>query len=96
MDGAVTPRTQGVHTACIRDGRTKRVEWPGFRAWRAAPLDIETALRAAVFLAGGALVGVVAAGGQADGAVAQLQGLFDADDLEAGDGGEPLFLSSLW
>ena len=53
-------------------------------------LQVEGALAVGSVLTRGALEGVVAAGGELDGALAQLQGLSDSHDLQAGDGGDAI------
>jgi hypothetical protein len=53
--------------------------------------QVERALAGGVFLTRGALEGVLAAGGEVDGAFAKLHRLFDGHDLQAGDGGEAGF-----
>ena len=49
-------------------------------AERAVGSELEPTVRGAIFFPRGALEGVVAPRGQADGAVAQLQRLLDCDD----------------
>ena len=51
-------------------------------------LQVERGLAVRVFFARGAFEGVFAAGGEVDGAVAQVHRMFDGHDLQAGDGGE--------
>lgn len=50
-------------------------------------LQVESALAVGSFLACGAFEGVVAAGGELDGAFAQAHGVFDGHDLEARERG---------
>jgi hypothetical protein len=54
-------------------------------------LQVQRALPAGGFLTRGAFEGVVAAGGEVDGAFAQAHGVLDGHDLQAGDGGEAGF-----
>lgn len=54
-------------------------------------LQVEGALAPGVLFPRGALEGVLAPGGKVDGAFAQGHGLFDGDDLQAGDRGEARF-----